>query len=74
MEANKCPFHRSTSKPNHGTQNHHWWPNNLNLGILRQHDTKSNPLKELNYREAVKKLDFDSVKRDLKILMTNSME
>ena len=74
MEANKCPFHGSTTKPNHGTQNHHWWPNNLNLDILRQHDTKSNPLKELNYREAVKTLDFESVKRDLKILMTNSME
>ena len=74
METNKCPFHGSTTKPNHGTQNHHWWPNNLNLDILRQHDTKSNPLKELNYREAVKTLDFESVKRDLKILMTNSME
>ena len=31
MEANKCPYHGSTTKPNHGTQNHHWWPNNLNL-------------------------------------------
>ena len=37
------------NKPNLGTQNKDWWPNNLNLDILRQHDLKSNPLYEINY-------------------------
>ena len=39
-----------------GTQNKDWWPNQLNLDILRQHDAKSSPLPELDYKEEVKKL------------------
>ena len=74
MSESKCPFHGSTTKPNLGTQNKDWWPNNLNLDILRQHDLKSNPLYEINYRELVKKLDLKSVKEDLKKLMTNSKD
>jgi len=74
MNDNKCPFHGSTTKPNLGTQNKDWWPNNLNLDILRQHDSKSNPLCEINYRELVKKLDLKSVKKDLKELMTDSKD
>ncbi|MDP3195038.1 catalase/peroxidase HPI [Tabrizicola sp.] len=51
-----------------------WWPKSLNLDILHQHDTKVNPLTGFNYREEVKKLDFDSVKRDLIALMTDSQD
>ena len=51
-----------------------WWPKALNLDILHQHDTKSNPLKGFNYREEVKKLDFDAIKRDVHALMTDSQD
>jgi len=51
-----------------------WWPNALNLEILHQHDTKTNPLKGFNYREEVRKLDFAAVKRDLTALMTDSQD
>jgi len=57
-----------------GTQNKDWWPNRLNLDILRQHDTKSNPQGDFNYREAVKTLDLDAVKADLKKLMKDSKD
>ncbi len=66
MENSKCPFHGSTTTPNLGTQNKDWWPNQLNLDILRQHDNKSNPLNELDYKQAVKELDLAAVKEDLK--------
>jgi len=53
----------------------HWWPKSLNLDILHQHDSKSNPLGEgFDYQEAVKTLDFDAVKKDLTALMTDSQE
>lgn len=74
MEQGKCPFHGSTTKPNLGTQNKDWWPNQLNLDILRQHDNRSNPLPELDYKEEVKKLDLAAVKEDLKEMMTNSQD
>ncbi len=57
-----------------GTQNKDWWPNQLNLDILRQHDSKSNPLGDFNYREAVKTLDLNAVKTDIKHVMTNSQD
>ena len=74
MEQSKCPFHGSTTTPNLGTQNKDWWPNQLNLDILRQHDRRSNPLPELNYKEEVKKLDLAAVKDDLKQVLTNSQD
>ncbi|MBK9441283.1 MAG: catalase/peroxidase HPI [Comamonadaceae bacterium] len=50
-----------------------WWPNALNLDILHQHDSKTNPLgADFNYREEVKKLDVDALKKDLAALMTDS--
>ncbi len=50
-----------------------WWPNALNLDILHQHDTKTNPLGDsFDYREAVKSLDVDALKKDLNNLMTDS--
>lgn len=52
-----------------------WWPKNLNLNILHQHDRKSNPLDEtFNYRDAVKSLDFAEVKKDLHTLLTQSQD
>ncbi|MBN8428371.1 MAG: catalase/peroxidase HPI [Xanthomonadales bacterium] len=52
-----------------------WWPNALNLDILHQHDRKTDPLDEsFNYREALKSLDVDALKRDLTALMTDSQD
>lgn len=74
MSESKCPFHGSTTTPNLGTQNKDWWPNHLNLDILRQHDVKSNPLTEVNYRKSVKSLDLAAVIKDLKFVMTDSKD
>ncbi|HIK46575.1 MAG TPA: catalase/peroxidase HPI [Leptolyngbyaceae cyanobacterium M65_K2018_010] len=58
-----------------GTSNRDWWPNQLNLNILRQHSSKSNPLGEaFNYAEAFKSLDYAALKADLFELMTNSQD
>jgi catalase-peroxidase len=70
----KCPFHGATTTPNMGTQNKDWWPNALNLDILRQHDTKSTPLGDFDYRAAVKTLDLGAVKADIKAVMTDSQD
>jgi len=53
---------------------HQWWPKTLNLDILHQHDSKTNPLPGFKYREEVKKLDVAALKKDLTQLMTNSQE
>lgn len=56
-----------------GQSNLSWWPNALNLDILHQHDTKTNPMgKDFDYREALKDLDVDGLKNDLHELMTDS--
>jgi len=72
----KCPFHAQGAAATFGAQsNRDWWPNQLNLGILHQHHPKSNPLGEdFDYAEEFKKLDFDSLKKDLYALMTNSQD
>ena len=57
-----------------GNNNMQWWPKSLNLEILHQHDTKTNPLKGFNYREEVRKLDVAALKKDLTALMTSSQE
>jgi catalase-peroxidase len=72
--AGKCPVMHGgntsmESKPLH------WWPKSLNLEILHQHDTKTNPMgADFDYQEAVKTLDFDAVKQDLTALMTDSQD
>lgn len=70
----KCPvMHGANTETNSSVMS--WWPNALNLDILHQHDTKTNPFeKEFNYREEFKKLDLEAVKKDLKNLMTESQE
>lgn len=74
MSESKCPFHGATTQPNLGTQNKDWWPNHLNLDILRQHDTKSNPIQEVDYRKNVKSLDIDAVKKDIVDVMHDSKD
>lgn len=74
VSAGKCPvMHGGVTSANMAKMD--WWPKSLNLDILHQHDTKTNPLgKEFNYREEVKKLDVDALKKDLKALMTDSQD
>ncbi|MEW6764544.1 MAG: catalase/peroxidase HPI [Pseudomonadota bacterium] len=68
----KCPVMHGAHTAA-GTSNMDWWPNALNLDILHQHDTKTNPMgKDFNYREEVKKLDFEALKKDMHALMTDS--
>jgi Catalase (peroxidase I) len=56
-----------------GTSNRDWWPNQLNLNILRQNSNLSNPMdKDFNYAEEFKKLDYYALKEDLKAIMTDS--
>ncbi|MFW8589393.1 catalase/peroxidase HPI [Glaciecola sp. 2405UD65-10] len=70
--AKKCPVMHGGLTAS-GTSNMDWWPEALNLDILHQHDTKTNPLGEdFDYREVVKTLDFDALKKDMIELMTNS--
>ena len=73
----KCPVMHggNTRAGGGGTKNMNWWPNQLNLKILHQHDKKSNPLEEdFNYRNAFRSLNLKSVKTDLEQLMTDSQE
>lgn len=74
MSENKCPvMHGGATETS--MSNMEWWPKALNLDILHQHDTKTNPLgADFNYREDVKKLDFAALKQDLLALMTDSQE
>ncbi|HMS52756.1 MAG TPA: catalase-peroxidase, partial [Chitinophagales bacterium] len=68
----KCPvMHGANTDTSNPVTN--WWPNALNLDILHQHDTKTNPIGEgFSYREAFKQLDLEAIKNDLKNLMTDS--
>ncbi|MGD8428468.1 MAG: catalase/peroxidase HPI [Balneolaceae bacterium] len=72
-----CPFHNGTLRETAGggTSIRDWWPNKLNLDILRQHSSLSNPMGEdFNYSEEFQKLDLKAVKQDLYDLMTDSQE
>lgn len=73
----QCPFHGGAIKKpaGKGTRNTDWWPNQLNLNILRQHSTLSDPMGEgFDYSAAFKKLDLAGVKNDLFDLMTDSQD
>ena len=70
----KCPVMHGANTENHNNVMD-WWPKALNLDILHQHDTKTNPLDEdFNYAEAFRKLDLEALKNDLKALMTDSQD
>ena len=77
MDDAKCPVIHGVVARNSGggTTNREWWPNQLNLNILHQHDKKSSPLDtDFNYRKAFSKLDYVALKKDLLALMTESQE
>ena len=70
----KCPVMHGGNTAS-GNSNMEWWPNALNLEILHQHDTKTNPMgPDFDYREELKKLDVDALKKDLTALMTDSQD
>jgi catalase-peroxidase len=70
----KCPVIHGGNTAT-GKSNMAWWPNALNLDILHQHDTKTNPMgKAFNYRKEVKKLDVQALKKDLTAMMTDSQD
>ena len=73
----KCPVMHGALTTNSSTvtSNRDWWPNQLNLSILHQHDSKSDPMDaDFDYREEFNKIDFDSLKADLNNLMTDSQD
>ncbi|MBU2995672.1 catalase/peroxidase HPI [Cellulophaga baltica] len=75
--AAQCPFLNGelNQAAGGGTTNRDWWPNSLNLNILRLHSSKSDPMdKDFNYAEAFKSLDIEAVKKDLFELMEDSQE
>jgi catalase-peroxidase len=68
----KCPFHHSSSA---NPANRDWWPNQLNLNLLAQHSSLSDPMgKNFNYAEEFKSLDYKGLKKDLAELMTDSQD
>jgi catalase-peroxidase len=76
-DISKCPFMGGVQKQSAGggTSNRDWWPNQLKLNILRQNDSKSDPMGQgFNYAKEFKSLDLKSVKKDLVDLMTNSQD
>jgi catalase-peroxidase len=74
----KCPVMHgaaATNSSENSTSVRDWWPNNLNLNILHQHDSKSDPLEDgFDYVEEFSKLDYDALKKDLNDLMTDSQD
>jgi catalase-peroxidase len=70
----KCPVMHGANSTNQKNVMD-WWPNALNLEILHQHDSKTNPMgADFNYRDELKNLDVDALKADLTALMTDSQE
>ncbi|MEE4242887.1 MAG: catalase/peroxidase HPI [Desulfopila sp.] len=76
-DESKCPVTGAVSRPtaSRGRSNRDWWPNRLNLEMLRQHCPKTNPMGEnFNYAEEFKSLDLEALKKDLHELMTDSQD
>ena len=74
-DPSQCPFLNGANTTIAETSVTGWWPNTLNLDILHQHDTKTNPLGEdFDYQEELKKLDVEGLKKDLHNLMTDSQD
>lgn len=76
-DISKCPFHNGPTKAaaGKGIQNVDWWPNQLNLNILRQHSSLSNPMNEdFNYAKEFASLDLAEVKKDIEEVLTTSQD
>jgi catalase-peroxidase len=74
-----CPFHSATKTPaqviGNGNSNRDWWPNQLNLDVLRQNSSLSNPMgNEFSYKQAFNSLDYAALKKDLTAVMTQSQD
>src|SRR6201996_7318220 len=70
----KCPFHQGASLSG-GTTNRDWWPNQLQIELLYQHSSKSDPMgKDFDYKKEFLSLDFAALKKDLAALMTDSQD
>lgn len=70
-----CPFHQSPKTGQTGTDIQDWWPNRLDLGILRQNSTLSNPMDpSFNYVAAFNSLDYYAIKKDIQTLLTQSQD
>lgn len=74
MAEKKCPVHQRANVGGGGTRNKDWWPEQLKLNILRQHTNVTNPLKDFDYAEAFKSLDYFALKKDIEALMTDSQD
>ena len=77
MSESKCPVMGGTNKNavRDHISNRDWWPNQLDLGILHQHSSLSNPMNgDFNYAEEFKSLDLDALKKDIYELMTTSQD
>ncbi|MFM1952718.1 MAG: hypothetical protein RJA33_1512 [Actinomycetota bacterium] len=74
QDSGKCPVPHG-AMTTAGQTNAKWWPNALNLDILHQQDTKTNPLgADFDYHQELKKLDIPALKKDLHALMTDSQD
>lgn len=74
-QAAGCPFHGGNAGDTKAKTNRDWWPNQLDLSVLRQHSEKSNPLGEdFNYREAFEQVDYDALKADIAKTLTESQD
>ena len=72
-DTGKCPVMHGANSTTHASVVE-WWPTTLNLDILHQHDRKTNPLKDFDYRKALGELDVKALKADLSALMTDSQD
>ena len=73
----KCPVSHGSSDQhtNRAQTNKEWWPDQVNLNILHQHDHKTNPMDDnFDYKKEFQSLDYDALKQDLNDLMTDSQE
>jgi catalase-peroxidase len=74
-DPSQCPFHEGPKTASKGNQVNDWWPNRLDLGVLRQHTNKSNPMDpNFNYVTAFNSLDYAALKKDIQQVLTTSQD
>ncbi|MEN9333462.1 MAG: hypothetical protein RLY35_642 [Bacteroidota bacterium] len=74
-DPSQCPFHEGPKTASKGNQVNDWWPNRLDLGVLRQHSNKSNPMDpNFNYVTAFNSLDYAALKKDIQQVLTTSQD